>query len=139
MKNAQGAWVGWGLGDVDPKVADIQKFLATKFKSYAGAPGGNRHLRPSHRNAVAEMQRRYGLQPTGIFDYASQVKAGFIKVAPPAPKVIGFSVEGHMSDMWRGPVADTLTILGNEGRLRHQPIGTRTDRSRSTTTPAPTS
>lgn len=123
MKNASGSWVGWGLGDVDPKVADIQKFLARKFASYAGALVATGTYDQATADAVAEMQGRYGLPVTGIFDYASQVKSGFITVAPPDPKVIGFSVEGHMSDMWHGPVADTFTQLGSEGRLHHQPTG----------------
>lgn len=123
MKNAAGAWVGWGLGDVDPKVAAIQKFLATKFKSYAGTLVATGTYDAATAAAVSEMQGRYGLPVTGIFDYASQVRSGFITVAPPTPKVIGISVEGHMSNMWAGPVADTMTILANEGRLHHQPTG----------------
>lgn len=122
MKNDSGAWIGWGLGDVDPKVAEIQKFLAAKFASYAG------HLVPTGTydqataDVVAEMQRRYGLPATGVFDYASQVKSGFYK---PAPKNLPlfFTVEGHQSDMFRGPVADTATILEQEGRVIHRPTG----------------
>ena len=30
-----GVWVGWGLGDDDPKVADMKGFLRRKFPSYA--------------------------------------------------------------------------------------------------------
>lgn len=122
MNGPGGKWVGWGIGDVDPKVAEIQKFLAAKFASYAG------HLVPTGTydqataDVVAEMQRRYGLPATGIFDYASQVKSGFYK---PAPKLLPlvFTVEGHLSDMWHGPVADTATILENEGRCIHRPTG----------------
>lgn len=125
MNGPDGKWVGWGLGDTDPKVAEIQKFLAGKFASYAG------HLVPTGTydqataDVVAEMQRRYGLEPTGIFDWASQVKSGFYKPAPAAPKLLPlfFTVEGHLSDMWAGPVADTATILEREGRCIHRPTG----------------
>lgn len=123
MKNAAGAWVGWGLGDVDPKVAAIQKFLAHKFASYAGSLVATGTYDAATAAAVSTMQSRYGLPVTGIFDYASQVKSGFITVAAPTPPVIGFSVEGHTSNMWIGPVADTMTALANEGRLHHQPTG----------------
>ena len=30
-----GVWVGWGLGDDNPKVADMKGFLRRKFPSYA--------------------------------------------------------------------------------------------------------
>ena len=123
MKDASGKWVGWGLGDVDPKVTAIQKFLASHFKSYAGNLVATGTYDQATADAVSEMQRRYGLPVTGIFDYASQVKSHFITPAPAAPHALFFSVEGHMSDMWHGPVADTGTILEQEGRVRHQPIG----------------
>ena len=122
MNGPDGKWCGWGLGDVDPKVAEIQKFLAGKFASYAGdlVPTGT--YDQATADAVAEMQTRYGLPATGIFDYASQVKSGFYK---PAPKLLPlfFTVEGHLSDQFRGPVADTATILEREGRCIHRPTG----------------
>lgn len=125
MNGPDGKWIGWGVGDVAPKVAEIQKFLAGKFASYAG------HLVPTGTydqataDAVAEMQRRYGLPATGIFDYSSQVRSGFYKPAPSASKTLPlfFTVEGHQSDMFRGPVADTATILEREGRVIHRPTG----------------
>ena len=119
-----GAWLGFGLGDVDPKVAEIQKFLAAKFASYAG------HLVPTGTydqataDVVAQMQARYGLPATGIFDFASQVKSGFYKPAPAKRTLpLFFSVEGHLSDQFHGPVADTATILEQEGRCIHRPTG----------------
>lgn len=42
-------------------------------------------------------------------------------VPPPMP--IMFTVEGHMSDMFAGPVADTAAQLEAEGVCVHQPIG----------------
>jgi peptidoglycan hydrolase-like protein with peptidoglycan-binding domain len=118
-----GKWVGDGLGDVGPQVVDIQKFLATHFAAYAGHLVATGTYDQATADAVSEMQRRYGLPVTGIFDYASKLKSHFIKAAAPAPKSLFFSVEGHMSDMWHGPVADTGTQLEAEGRVRHQPIG----------------
>ena len=119
-----GVWQGWGLGDTDPKVADIQKFLAGKYASYAG------HLVPTGTydqataDVVAELQRRYGLPVTGIFNFASQTKSGFYKPAPAKRTLpLFFSVEGHLSDLFHGPVADTATILEREGRCIHRPTG----------------
>lgn len=125
MKDATGKWVGWGLGDQDPKVADIQKFLARKYASYAGKLIATGTYDEATADAVAEAQRRLNLQPTGIFNYATQLATGYVKVAAPdtSGKPLLVAVEGHMSDMWHGPVADTMTILEAEGRGRFQPIG----------------
>ena len=126
MHNDDGAWIGYGLGDVGPKVAEIQTFLAGKFASYAG------HLVPTGvydqatADVVAEMQRRYkmDLSPDliGVFNYASQLKSGFVKQVPKSLPLF-FTVEGHLSDQFRGPVADTATILEREGRCIHRPTG----------------
>ena len=122
MKDANGKWQGWGLGDVDPKVAQIQQFLAHKFASYAGDLVATGTYDQATADVVSEMQRRYGLPVTGIFNYASQVKSGFVKPTP-KPRVPFFTVEGHMSDMFHGPVADTATELENEGLVAHYPTG----------------
>lgn len=125
MKGDDGKWIGWGLGDVDPKVAEIQKFLAAMFASYAGELVATGTYDQATADAVAEMQRRYGLPVTGIFNYASQLKSGFVKPVPAARPVLPlfFTVEGHLSDMWRGPVADTANILEREGKCIHRPTG----------------
>jgi hypothetical protein len=121
VKNAAGAWVGWGLGDVDPKVASIKAFLKHKF-SYASALDASDTYDATLASVVATMQSKYGLPATGIFNYATQLKCGFVKAAPKVLPVY-FSVEGHMSNMWAGPVADTGNALAGEGRVHHQPIG----------------
>lgn len=117
-----GKWVGWGLGDVDPKVAQIQEFLARKFRSYAGGLIATGTYDQATADVVAESQRRLNMNPSGVFNYETQVRTGFIKLAP-KPRVPFFTVEGHMSDMWRGPVADTATILEREEKVTHLPTG----------------
>jgi hypothetical protein len=132
LKDATGKWVGWGLGDVDPKVADIQKFLARNYHATAGSLVATGTYDQFTADTVARLQEnlirngKYKGTANGVLNYDTQVALGYVKLAPPppaAPKVIGFSVEGHLSDMWRGPAADTLTILHNERRLHHQPTG----------------
>lgn len=122
MNGPDGKWVGWGQGDTDPKVVEFKKFMAKKFASYAGnlgdAPIYDQHLVA----AVSEMQRRYGLPVTGVINYATQVRMGFITPAVPVRPIM-FTVEGHMSDMWAGPVADTAAALEREGHGWHQPVG----------------
>jgi len=123
MNGPDGKWIGWGIDDTDPKVTEFRKFMARKFASYAGDLGDSPVYDQQLADAVSEMQTRYGLPATGIINWATQVKMGFIKPAAPTERPIMFTVEGHLSDMWRGPVADTATALEAEGRCWHQPIG----------------
>ena len=123
MKSPSGAWVGWGLGDVDPKVADIQAFLARKFRATAGSLVATGTYDQATADVVAKLQRNLGtLTPTGIFNYATQLALGYIK-ATPTNSPLFFTVEGHMSDMRAGPVADTADELEKEGKVRWQPTG----------------
>lgn len=115
-------WVGWGLGDVDPKVAEIKAFLRRRYASYAGNLNDSPVYTQELADVVSEAQRRLGLPVTGIYDYATQVKTKFV-VKAPAILPIFFSVEGHLSNMFAGPVADTGAQLEREGRVKHQPIG----------------
>lgn len=122
MNGPDGKWIGWGVGDADPKVTEFRKFMARKFASYAGDLGDSPVYDQQLADAVSEMQARYSLPVTGIINYATQVKMGFI--TPPNPvKPILISIEGHMSDMWSGPAADTCKIIEQEGHARWQPIG----------------
>lgn len=116
-----GAWVGYGLGDVDPIVSQIKDLMRRKFASYAGGLADTEVFDDQMVAAVREMQRRYGLPVTGIVNYVTQVKMGFVKRDPIKPLM--FTVEGHLSDLFAGPVADTARILESEGHCRWQPTG----------------
>lgn len=126
MRNAAGEWLGWGLGDVDPKVVEIQKFLAHKYSQRAGWLVATGVYDQATADIVAGLQDHYGVLVTaesrGCFNWATQVATGFTK---PSKKLLplAFTVEGHKSDMWRGPAADTAAILEKEGRVIHRPTG----------------
>lgn len=80
-----GRWAGWGVGDIDPKVAELKAFMRAKFASYAGHLDGTDVFDQATEAVVRQMQSRYGLPVTGIIDYRTQVRMGFIKpVVPPA-------------------------------------------------------
>lgn len=121
-----GEWVGYGPGDDDPKIAELKVFMRRKFAAYASVldPDSTEYTDTMVR-VVKEMQSRYGLPATGIIDYATQVKMGFIDPGPEPMAVLPvmFTVEGHMSNMFAGPVADTAGTLEREGVCRHQPTG----------------
>lgn len=122
MNGPDGKWIGYGLGDTGPKVVDLKAFMRAKFASYAGDLADTDVYDGQMVTAVEELQRRYGLPVTGITNYATQVKMGFI--VPPDPvKPILISVEGHMSDLFSGPAADTCKIIEREGHAHWQPTG----------------
>lgn len=116
-----GAWAGWGPGDNDPKVSDIKAYLRRMYKSYAGGLDNSPVYDAALVAVVSEAQRRLGLPVTGIFDYATQVATGYVKVAPPPKKVVLFTVQGAGVDMWTGYQADTARALLDIAEW--QPIG----------------
>lgn len=87
------AWLGLGLGDADPEIAKFKEFAKSKFKSYAGSLDDNGVYTRELAAVVSEMQARYGLPVTGILDYASKVRSGFLKVEPPAKPYL-YTVHG---------------------------------------------
>lgn len=66
-----------------------------------------------------EYERRTNQPVDGIVSDADLTALGIAFKNPP----IFFTVEGHMSDMFSGPVSDTAAELEREGLCRHQPIG----------------
>lgn len=66
-----------------------------------------------------DYQRRTNQAVTGIVSDNDLRALGISFTALP----VFFTVEGHDSDMFHGPVADTATLLESEGRCHHQPIG----------------
>ena len=116
-----GQWVGWGLGDVDPKVRDMKGHLRRKF-SYA------RHLADTDVydqqmvDVVMEMQRRYALPVTGIMNAATQEACGYWKPIPP-PRPTLYTVCGTGVPWWVGPDADIGKTLEGAGKYRWQPVG----------------
>lgn len=115
-----GQWVGWGLGDNDPKVQDMKRFLRRKF-SYARESLDDTTLYDeTMMRVVMQMQRAYGLPETGIMNYATQVKCGYVKVTPPALPTL-YTVHGTGVTMWDGPPADCARSLLH--KFRWQPVG----------------
>lgn len=86
------------------------------------APTGNGHAAPPVGGGPAAANPRLAI--------SERLEAGPL-LRPDGPVPLGgppslpimFTVEGHASDMFFGPVADTATQLENEGHCHHQPIG----------------
>lgn len=113
MKDAAGKWIGLGLGDIDPEVARVKAFLRGKF-SYASRLDVGPVFTAELSAVVEEAQRRYGLTPTGVWDYALKLKSGYLGPAPTPPppvKPILYTVAGTWSHWDAGFQADAARAL----------------------------
>ena len=120
-----GKWVGWGLGDTDPKVAWFKSKLRPRF-SYARALDDSEVFDQVLTDVVFQAQTNWGLVPTGIIDYDFQVKAGWIKTLPEdritGPRGTLYTCQGTVpSDMWGWPQGDVARQV--EDLYYFQPIG----------------
>lgn len=107
-------------GSHGPEIEYWQAWFKRDYRAYAPEKDG--YYGNDEVTAVKEMQRRLGLPQTGEFDATSAIRVGYV---PPAPglRQLMFTVEGHCSNMFAGPVADTARQLEAEGLCHHQPIG----------------
>ena len=123
-----GKWVGLGLGDSSDEIRAIKQYMRGKFASYAGNLTDTTLYDAPMVDAVTEMQRRYSVQnrigphTPGIINLETKYAMGWLP-RPTRFKPVIFSIEGHMSNMWIGPCADTARILEQQGVCRWQPIG----------------
>lgn len=120
-----GAWVGWGLGDNDPKVAWFKDKLRPRF-SYARTLDHSTLFDDALFNVVFAAQTNWGLNPTGIIDYAFQKQAKWVdEPAPPrntGPRGVIYTCQGTQpSVMWAGPQADVARRC--EDLYYWQPVG----------------
>ena len=148
--DADGKWIGLGVGDVDssatprnaPNWNAITLLTGKLHDKYQWARDLGVVAQPNYDEVVAraveQFCQRTGLpiirDPNGhaVADLAVRRRLGSypppgaddpvrLRLAPTLP--IMFTVEGHSSNMFAGPVADTATQLESEGLCHHQPIG----------------
>lgn len=140
VNDINGNWIGYGIGDVDnpatPRTApnwDAITLLTGKLHDkYQWARDLGVVRRPDYDTvtaaAVEQFCTRTGLpvvrdpQGNAVANLAVRQRLG--SYPPPAPILpLFFTVEGHASNMFAGPVADTAAQLESEGLCHHQPIG----------------
>jgi hypothetical protein len=138
--DANGKWLGLGVGDVDstltprnaPNWDAITLLTGHLHDKYAWARALGVVQQPDYdlvvATAVEQFCQRTGLpvvlDPQGRAVATLAMRRRLGSYPPPAPVLpMFFTVEGHSSDMWHGPVADTAAELESEGLCRHQPIG----------------
>lgn len=125
-----GTWVGWGLGDnshSDMTVKNAKAYMRRMYASYAGILADTNLFDQAMLDVVKTMQGRLvasgkltpGRFILGVLDLPTEYAMGFKK----KPVPWGISVEGHSSNMWFGPAADTFTQLMGEELCYHQPTG----------------
>lgn len=122
-----GVWVGLGLGDSSEEIRRIKGFMRRKF-SYAANLADSPVFDEQMVAAVAEMQRRYaaqgriGTHTPGVINVETKYAMGWLP-RPAQAKPVVFTIEGHMSNMWFGPCAETARVLEQQGVCRWQPVG----------------
>lgn len=126
-----GTYVGIGLDDDSATVADIFAFWSRKFKWVNDLNLSGTKFTARHQACVAQMQTNYildgKLTPAeapirGVINVRLKEVSGYIK---PKPKTlrITFTVEGHMSNMFIGPCAQTASVLEQQGVVHWKPVG----------------
>lgn len=110
-----------GLGTQGPLVARWQQTMLDRFSSYALAYDGTPLKVDSYfgQDDLAvhnEWQRRVHRPVT---DTISDEELAILGLARP----VFYTVEGHLSNMFAGPIADTANQLQAEGLCFHQPTG----------------
>jgi len=108
------------LESAGPEIEYWQAWFERKYRSYAPARDG--YYGEEDVAAVTEMQHRLKLSETGVFDAETAQRCGYLAPAPDLRPIM-FTVEGHTSGMFDGPVAETAKALEKEGICHHQPIG----------------
>lgn len=150
VDDANGQWIGLGVGDVDnpdtprdaPNWTAIRLMTSKLHDKYPWARDLGVVAQPNYDELVARAVEQF-CQRTGlpvvrdasgraVANLAVRQRLGSYPAPgaddrvrlPSAPVLpIMFTIEGHRSDMFFGPVADTATQLEGEGLCRHQPIG----------------
>lgn len=122
-----GQYVGLGVGDVSDEVAKITDFVIKRWDRFdAKLSPHDRHYTVALQEVIAELQGIYASQGKltdpyipGVVNLATKYAMSYLSKEVLLPLM--FSVEGHMSDMWVGPVAWCGEVLRAEGRALHFP------------------
>lgn len=112
------------VGDANATVAQWRVVMNKRFgglytRLHGPLPTDTNVFGPRAAEWQKEYESRTGQPTDGVVSDSDLRGLGIAVVTKP----VMFTVEGHMSNMFAGPVADTATALENEGRLHHQPIG----------------
>lgn len=128
-----GQYVGLGAGippappDSSEEIARIKAWLKPRFTPArmtlddgpVFTPALTAEVKRIQEVRVAEGKLKVGEFLPGVINLATKFAMGYLQKETILP--LYFSVEGHMSNMWEGPVAWVGEVLRAEGRALHFP------------------
>ena len=125
-----GQYVGLGLGDHSPVVVQLKALLKRKFTPARNTLDNGDEFTQALVDEVIRIQKIYVAEGKpgakryvqGVVNLEFKYDVGLLK-RPDPPKPIIFTVEGHMSNMWMGPCADTASQLEQQGVSHWKPVG----------------
>jgi hypothetical protein len=125
-----GQYVGLGEGDRSPEIVKVKALLKTQVHPSAHHPRRQRpvHPRPDRRSAAGAGHLHRRGKPgapryvLGVVNLEFKYDVGLLKRPDPVKPII-FTVEGHMSNMFFGPCAQTAGELEQEGFVHWKPVG----------------
>jgi hypothetical protein len=132
MKDANGKWIGYGLGDVGPQVATIQHRLLHAYPKNSQAVSLGVTESGTYDQATTDAVRNVQpfLKPpqlaTGVANYATQLALGAATPPPPPPPAYRpiwiYSAPGSGAAWWLGPPFDVGQWCKDVLHLNHQPV-----------------
>lgn len=120
-----GVYVGLGEGDSSDEIGKIKAHLKRKYtparNTVDDGPVFTAALTAEvkREQSIFKAEGKLGDYIPGVINLAFKYACGYLKKETLLP--LYFSIEGHMSDMWVGPVAWIGEVLRTEGRALHFP------------------
>jgi hypothetical protein len=128
-----GVYAGLGLGDRSPVIVQLKALLKRKFKPARDSLDDGDLFTPALDTEVRRVQDVYTREGVtrhpgvprylpGVVNLEFKYDVGLLKRPPKALPII-FTVEGHMSNMFVGPCAQTAGALEQQGVCHWKPVG----------------
>ena len=125
-----GTYIGLGEGDISPEVGKVKAKLKAKFTPARLSLDDSNLFTPALTTEVARVQTIYKAEGRegapyyilGVVNLEFKYDIGLLP-RPLKTLPIIFTVEGHMSNMFFGPCADTAGQLEDQGLVRWKPVG----------------
>ena len=125
-----GVYVGLGEGDRSPEIVKVKALLKKKFTPARKTLDDSDIFTPELTAEVRRVQDIYTTEGKpgapryipGVVNLEFKYDVGLLKRPAPVKPII-FTVEGHMSNMFYGPCAQTAGELEQEGFVHWKPVG----------------
>lgn len=125
-----GVYVGLGLGDRSPVVVQAKAKLKAKFTPARNTLDDSDLFTQALVDEVTRVQGVYTSQGRpgapfyvqGVINLEFKYDLGLV-ARPPKRRPIIFTVEGHLSNMFIGPCAQTASVLQDQGVAWWKPVG----------------